>query len=73
MDALGRLLTPEYGLFDAGIFFLLMALFSAISGICPGRGGPTYRARDPKGFWIGVFIYSAGGLFFWFLFANSGK
>jgi hypothetical protein len=68
MDRLSFLFTPEYSSFLIGAVFILLALFSAYFGVCPGRGGCTYRAKDPKSFWFGVSIYLLGGVFFWIRF-----
>jgi hypothetical protein len=57
MDRLSFLFTPGYRSFLIGTVFILLALFSAYFGVCPGRGGPAYRAKDQKSFWFGVSIY----------------
>jgi hypothetical protein len=68
MDRLLFLLTPEYRLFLIGAAFFLLALLSVYFGACPGRGGPAYRAKDPKSFWFGVSIYFLAGVIFWMKF-----
>jgi hypothetical protein len=68
MDRLSFLITPEYRSFLIGTGFFLLALLSAYFGVCPGRGGRIYRAKEPKSFWFGVSIYFLGGVFFWIRF-----
>jgi hypothetical protein len=47
-----------------GIGFILLAVISVCTGVALGRGGPTYRAKDPKTFWWIVLIYFLGGVYF---------
>jgi hypothetical protein len=68
MDRLSFLITPEYRFFLIGVAFFLLALLSVYFGVCPGRGGSAYRAKDPKSFWFGVSIYFLAGVFFWMRF-----
>ena len=68
VDHLASLFTQEYALFWAGAVFILLAFGSVFWGVCPGRGGATYRTKEPKLFWFGVSIYFLVGVFFWIKF-----
>jgi hypothetical protein len=80
---MGTLLMPDsflrtpYGLLMAGVFSLLLAVASMLTGQSfAGRGGhTTNRSEDPKGFWwnvgswfligvclIGYYLYKVDGL-----------
>jgi len=71
MDRMSFLITPEYSLFLIGAVFILLALASVYFGACPGRGGCTYRAKNPKSFWIGVSLYFLFGVYCWIVFLNQ--
>ena len=58
----------QYNLFIIGAGFLLLALGSAYFGVCPGKGGRTYRDQEPKSFWFSVAIYLLAGILFWVRF-----
>jgi hypothetical protein len=73
MDRLSFLIKPEYGSFLGGAFLILVALLSAYFGVCPGRYGRTYRAKDPKSFWFGVSIYLLFGVLLWINFWHQSK
>jgi len=55
----------------AGVVFLLLAIGSVWTGKAPGRGGVTYRAKDPESFWFGVAVFFLfGALFIWFFLTH---
>ena len=70
MDRLSSYFTSEYTFFWLGAVFILVSLGSVYFGVCPGRGGCTYRSKEPKSFWFGVIIWFVCGVLFWIRFLN---
>ena len=56
-------LRPPYALLFFGIFFFAIAVFGTCTGQIWGRNGEkTFRAKDPKTFWLGTISYYLGGI-----------
>lgn len=77
---MGVLIAPDWwfrpssnasGIF--GVFLFLLGLGSVWTGKAPGRGGVTYRSKDPKTFWFVVVLYALGAAWFIGTFLANGR
>lgn len=63
-----------YGVFLAGLLFLLLAVIGTFTGKAYGKGGSADRAKEPFTYWLILVIQYLGGAYLiWFSFglANS--
>jgi hypothetical protein len=56
-------LRPPYALLFFGILMFAIAVFGTCTGQIWGRNGEkTFRAKDPKTFWLGIAAYYLAGI-----------